>query len=104
MHNQNMQRLTLDEIKTKLRELMPVLRQKYHVRTLEVFGSYVRGEAREVSDLDLLVTFEKTPTLFQFIELENFLTDVLHVKVDPVMKSALKPRIGKFILREAQPI
>ncbi len=60
MHNQNMQRLTLDEIKTKLRELMPVLRQKYHVRTLEVFGSYVRGEAREDSDLDLLVTFEKT--------------------------------------------
>jgi len=99
-----MQRLTLDRIKTKLRELIPVLRQKYHVRTLEVFGSYVRGEAREDSDLDLLVTFEKKPTLFQFIELENFLTDVLHVKVDLVMKSALKPRIGKFILREAQPI
>ena len=98
-----MQRLTLDRIKTKLRELMPVLRQKYHVRTLEVFDSYVRGEAREVSDLDLLVTFEKT-TLFQFIELKNFLTDVIHVKVDLVMKSALKPRIGKFVLREAQPI
>ena len=56
------------------------------------------------SDLDLLVTFEEVPTLFQFVALENFLSDDLGVKVDLVMKDSLKPAIGKYILEEAQKI
>ncbi len=96
--------IRLEEKLDKLRALLPVLREKYRVRDLEVFGSYVRGEEAEGSDLDLLVTFEEVPTLFQIVALEQFLSDELGVKVDLVMKEALKPRIGKHILEEARKI
>ena len=94
----------LEDILHKLRSLLPLLQEKYRVQSLEVFGSYVRGEEAEESDLDLLVTFEEAPTLFQFVALEQFLSDELGVKVDLVMKEALKPGIGKHILEEAQKI
>jgi len=83
---------------------MPLLRERYRVQQLEVFGSYVRGEAGNGSDLDLLVTFSEPPTLFEFVELENFLSDVLGIRVDLVMKTSLKPHIGEVILSEAQPV
>jgi len=95
---------TLKGIVKQLRAMLPVLREKYHVQTLEVFGSYVRGDERENSDLDLLVTFDKVPSLFQYVALENYLSDELGVKVDLVMKDSLKPAIGKRILEEAQAI
>ncbi len=88
----------------RLRQHLPELAEKYHVRSLEVFGSYVRNEQKAESDLDVLVTFDKTPGLLRYIALENHLSDLLGVKVDLVMKSALKPRIGQNILREAVPV
>lgn len=94
----------LDTLLARIRELLPVLREQYRVRTLEVFGSFVRGEASEQSDLDLLVTFYEPPTLFRYIALENLLSDTLGVKVDLVMKDSLKPAIAKYILEEAQPV
>ena len=84
-----------------LRNQLPSLAEQYNVATLEVFGSYVRHEQRKDSDLDILVTFSKPPSLFKFIRLENHLSDTLGVKVDLVMKDSLKPAIGKNILREA---
>ena len=95
---------TLSEILDRLTAMLPLLHEKYHVRTLEVFGSYVRGEETPGSDLDLLVTFDEVPSLFQFVALENFLSDELGVKVDLVMKNSLKPAIGKRILEEAQKV
>jgi predicted nucleotidyltransferase len=71
---------------------------------LGVFGSYVRGDQRSDSDLDLLVEFQEPPSLFQFIRLENELSDALGIDVDLVMKSALKPAIGRHILEEVQAI
>lgn len=84
-----------------LHEQLPMLAEQYNVATLEVFGSYVREEQRKNSDLDILVTFNKAPSLLKFVRLENFLSDMLGVKVDLVMKDSLKPAIGKNILREA---
>jgi len=83
-----------------LRNQFPSLAEQYNVATLEVFGSYVRHEQRKNSDLDILVTFSKPPSLFKFVRLENHLSDVLGVKVDLVMKDSLKPAIEKNILRE----
>ena len=83
-----------------LRQHLPELREKYSVNYLGVFGSYIRGEQTKDSDLDILVQFEKKPGLLKYIELENYLSDLLGVKVDLVMKSALKPNIGKRILNE----
>ena len=80
------------------------MKAQYRVHTLEVFGSFVRGEEKADSDLDLLVTFDEVPTLFRFVALENDLSDSLGIKVDLVMKDSLKPNIGKYILEEAKSI
>ncbi len=84
-----------------LHKNLPCLAEEYQVATLEVFGSYMRHEQRKRSDLDILVTFSKPPSLLKFIRLENYLADNLGVKVDLVMKDFLKPHIGQRILREA---
>jgi len=83
-----------------LRQHLPELRERYSVSYLGIFGSYVRGEQTKDSDLDVLVQFDNKPGLLKYIELENYLSDLLGVKVDLVIKSALKPNIGKRILNE----
>jgi predicted nucleotidyltransferase len=88
----------------QLRQQLPTLTTRYRVQTLGVFGSYVRQEEQPDSDIDVLVTFEEPPSLLQFIELENELTDSLGVKVDLVMRDALKPTIGRRILNEVVPV
>jgi len=95
---------TTETIKKKLASYKPVLSDKYKVKEIGIFGSYVRGEQKQKSDLDLLVDFSESISLLDFIHLENELTRYLGVKVDLVMKTALKPRIGKHILEEVVPI
>lgn len=87
-----------------LRQQLPLLTERYGVKQLEVFGSYVRDEQKKDSDLDVLVTFKTTPSLLTFIAIENYLSDLLGMQVDLVMKDSLKPKIGQHILREAIPI
>ena len=91
----------LDKILSEIRVLLPYLGQKYQVKSIEIFGSYVRNEQGNSSDLDLLVVFSKAPSLIKFIELKNCLTDKLQINVDLVMKDALKPRLSHDILSEA---
>jgi predicted nucleotidyltransferase len=93
-------RKKIDEIVKNLRENKPILEEKYRVKTLGVFGSYVRGEQKKGSDLDILVEFAKPVGLFEFMELEEFLEKKMGVKIDLVSRKALKPRIGKHILKE----
>ena len=81
-----------------------MLAERYSVEKLEVFGSYVRDEQKADSDLDVLVTFIEAPSLLTFIAIENYLSDLLGIKVDLVMKDSLKPNIGQQILREAIPV
>jgi predicted nucleotidyltransferase len=76
------------------------LREEFKVKNLGVFGSYVRGEQKGTSDVDVLVDFEDPVGLFEFMKLENYLSDLLGVKVDLVSKKALKPHIGERILEE----
>jgi hypothetical protein len=83
-----------------LRRESPRLRTRFHVQYLGVFGSYVHGTPRRGSDLDVLVDFSKDPTLFEFLELESYLSSLLGIKVDLVMKGTLKPLIGRQILSE----
>jgi uncharacterized protein len=97
---------TLEDIKAILQKILPDLQQHYSVRSLGVFGSYVRGEHTPDSDLDILVEFAPNAQfgLLRFCELENYLSDHLEVRVDLVEKSALKPVIGQRILREILPV
>jgi len=94
----------LSSIIAKLRTELPTFVDKYHIKKLEVFGSYVRSEQTSDSDLDMLITFSKLPSFLTFIEIENNLSDLLGVKVDLVMKDSLKPSIRKQIIREAIPV
>ena len=71
-----------------LRELLPFLAARHHVASLGLFGSYLHGTQRPDSDLDVLVTFDEVPSLLRLIELENYLSDRLGVKVDLVPRSA----------------
>jgi uncharacterized protein len=92
---------TLKEIQTTIESVKPVLRERFKVKTIGVFGSYVRGEQKQQSDIDVLVEFEEPIGLFEFMNLEFYLSDLLDTKVDLVSKKALKPYIGKRILEEA---
>jgi predicted nucleotidyltransferase len=92
----------LERIISILKDHKAELREKYRVKEIGIFGSYVREEYKEKSDLDILVEFEEDAKigLLKFINLENYLSELIAVKVDLVEKSSLKPRIGKNILRE----
>jgi uncharacterized protein len=91
---------TLEEIKQWLVQNKSLLQERYRVQELGVFGSYVRQEQTEASDVDVLVEFSEIPSLLKFVNLENYLSDNLGVKVDLVHKAGLKPRIGERILAE----
>lgn len=83
-----------------LRKQMPELTERYRVKSLGIFGSYVRGEQKRSSDMDILVEFERPPDLIKFMDLEEHLANELGVKVDLVPRRALRGEIGERILNE----
>lgn len=95
---------TLQEIKQALASQKEFLRKKYQVEELRIFGSYVRKEAEEGSDVDILVAFSKPISLFTFLEVEDYLSEVLDVTVDLVPKDGLKSGIRDRVLSEAVPV
>jgi len=92
--------IKLCEVKRELNRQKPMLARRYGVKQIGIFGSYIRGKARPKSDLDLLVDFSRPISLISFVQLRNNLSDQLGVNVDLVMKRALKPGIGKSVLKE----
>jgi predicted nucleotidyltransferase len=92
----------VEEIKRIILQHKAEIKKKFKVKTIGVFGSYVRGEQKRGSDVDILVEFEEDAEIgfFKFLDLEEFLSQKLGVKVDLVTKNALKPYIGKSILQE----
>lgn len=69
-----------------------LIQKRYKAGELGVFASYVRQEQTETSDVDVLVEFSETLSLLKFVNLENYLSDNLGVKVDLVHKAGLKSR------------
>lgn len=90
----------IEEIKKKLKELIPFLKERFEVERIGIFGSYLKGKEKKRSDLDILVEFSEPIGLFEFLELEEFLSKKLGVKVDLVTKKALKPLIKDKIIKE----
>jgi uncharacterized protein len=93
----------LEQIKEVLRNEKPAL-SKRGISSIGLFGSYVRGESTEDSDIDILIecSGDCNLTLFSLIEMEMELSEKLNHKVDLVIKSDLKPHIGKQILSEVE--
>jgi len=91
---------TKEEILKILKEEFSYLREKYNVKSIGLFGSYARDEQKDRSDVDILVEFSKPIGFFKFMELEEYLSKKLGVKVDLVTSDALKPMIKSQIMRE----
>jgi predicted nucleotidyltransferase len=96
--------MKVDKVKKIIGAHMDILTEKYHVKTMGVFGSYVRDEQTERSDIDVLVEFAQPVGLFAFIELEEYLSDLLGLNVDLVLKEGIKPGLKEYILREVIPL
>ena len=92
---------TLDETKRQLQELKPVLKEKYKVETIEIFGSYARSSQTPQSDIDLLVTYSETPDIVGVNNIKRFLRRKIGVKVDLVSKKYINPIIKDSVLKEA---
>ncbi|MEW6587471.1 MAG: nucleotidyltransferase family protein [Nitrospirota bacterium] len=92
---------SVEEVKAILKEHKAEVVQKYRVREIGIFGSFVRGEQKRRSDVDILVTFSGIPDVFRYMELEDYLGKLLRKKVDLVRKEAIRPELKKRILKEA---
>jgi len=92
--------VTRRKIENILRKHKQELKKRFKLKEIGIFGSFVRGEQKKRSDIDILVEFEEPIGLFEFMDLEEYLMKILGAKVDLVSKKALKPRIGKHILQE----
>lgn len=84
----------------KIKDQLSILHEKYHVKKLGIFGSFARGEQNPESDIDMIVEFESPVGFFEFIRLENYLSETLGAKVDLVTERALKPSIKESVLKE----
>ncbi len=88
------------EIEALAKHIVPILREGGVVEA-SIFGSFTRGEVKAGSDLDLLVRYEKTISLFDVGELKCELEQLLGIKVDLISMDYLKSRIKKQILQES---
>jgi hypothetical protein len=87
-------------ILTQLTGRMEEIRQRFSVRRLSIFGSVVRGEASEGSDVDVLVVFDRKATFDLFMDLKFYLEELLGTGVDLVTDKALRPQIRRTIEKE----
>jgi len=92
--------LNLDDISRVLKEHKTEVRRKYNVTEIGIFGSYVRGEQKKRSDVDILVSFSGIPDVFIYLELEEYLKRLLRRRVDLVRREAIRPELKNRILEE----
>ncbi|WP_445736505.1 nucleotidyltransferase family protein [Mariniflexile sp.] len=89
------------EIENKIKELKPILSQKYFVDKIGYFGSFSQNEQRTDSDIDILVSFRK-PLGWEFFDLHELLENELKLKIDLVSDKALKEQLKKTILNSVK--
>jgi predicted nucleotidyltransferase len=90
---------TINQLKNILAGYKRELREKYHVKELGIFGSYVRGEETQSSDLDIVVELEE-PIGLEFVTLAEELESLLGLKVDLISANAIRPRMMELIKEE----
>lgn len=92
--------LNLEDILEKLRELKPELAKRYKVQNVGLFGSFVRHEQGDESDIDLLVGFNDEADLFDLIGLSLYLEEIFGCAVDVVPRKALREELRDAVLRQ----
>lgn len=88
------------EVRARLRSLLPELERRWGVERVALFGSLARAQASAASDIDLLVRFRRPPSLFALVELEDELARALGRRVDLVVEGTLEPRIARSVARD----
>ena len=96
----NLMRLTREKILNTLKRLKEDLNTNFRVKTIGLFGSYVKNEQKNTSDIDLLVEFEEDADLFHLVGLSRYLEEVFKSKVDVISKPAIKEELKQRILEE----
>jgi predicted nucleotidyltransferase len=91
---------SLKEVITILSAHKEELKRRYKIKEIGIFGSFVRNEQRETSDVDILVEFEEVPDLLKFIEIERYLEMLLGLKVELVRKKVIRDELKPQILKE----
>jgi predicted nucleotidyltransferase len=89
----------LEELKEILIQHKEVLKKKFKVKNIAIFGSYVRGEQNQESDVDILIEFQE-PVGFLFIHLADYLEEILGVRVDLLTPDAIKPNRRRYIMED----
>jgi predicted nucleotidyltransferase len=95
---------SLEEVKGQLQALKPTLKKRFKVETIDIFGSYARGDQTEKSDIDILVTYSEMVDLLLVAGLRRYLRRKLHRKVDVISKEFLNKYIKEQVLEEAVPV
>jgi predicted nucleotidyltransferase len=90
---------TAYQIQQELVKLKPILMKRFYVSSIGLFGSYVRNEQSEESDLDIIVDFSQ-PVGMEFIDLADFLETELNTKIDLVSLKGVKPKYLETIKSE----
>lgn len=87
---------------TKLLKIhLPEMKEKFKIKEIGLFGSYVKGMAKRRSDIDILIEFEEGMETFDnYMELKFYLEKLFNRKVNLVIKSSLKERLKPYILSE----
>jgi predicted nucleotidyltransferase len=95
--------LNLDDIRRALGAHQEALENRFGLSVLGIFGSYVRGEQREDSDLDLLVAILRPISLLELVGAELYLTEALGIPVELIPERSLRPELKQSILAETVP-
>ena len=94
--------ISFKDIKEAISQHKNFVEEEFKVKEIGVFGSFVRDQQKKTSDVDILVEFKEPIGLFRFMDLEEYLNKIVGRKIDLVSKKALKPFIGKQILKEVK--
>ena len=93
---------TLEEVKDILNNNKKVLKEKYDIINIKVFGSYAKNKVTEGSDIDLIVKFRKVKSLMEIVRIEREISRMLNIKVDLLTEKGISPFIIEDILKEAK--
>ncbi len=100
IHSKYLSLKKIKNMEANSKKIIVEILKKYGAKSIGIFGSRARGTHRPDSDLDILVDFVKSPSLLQFVLIENELSESLNLKIDLVTENALSPYIADQIHSE----
>ena len=96
--------MKLSELRNKFREKILLIADECHINTIKVFGSTVRGDANENSDIDFLISLKKNASLLDVGRFKWKTEELLRKKIDVVFENQLHHSIASQVRNEAKPL